>query len=81
MLNLKGENKITYIPLEQIVPCPYQPRKTMNRAAISALSENIKKNGILQPLTATKISGGKYQLIAGHRRLYGQIWQGLQKCL
>ena len=43
MLNLKGENKITYIPLEQIVPCPYQPRKTMNRAAISALSENIKE--------------------------------------
>ena len=36
MLNLKGENKITYIPLEQIVPGPYQPRKTMNRAAISA---------------------------------------------
>ena len=79
MLNLKGENKITYIPLEQIVPCPYQPRKTMNRAAISALSENIKENGILQPLTATKISGGKYQLIAGHRRLLRADMAGFTK--
>ena len=79
MLNLKGENKITYIPLEQIVPCPYQPRKTMNRAAISALSENIKENGILQPLTATKISGGKYQLIAGHRRLLRADMAGFSK--
>ena len=62
MLNLKGENKITYIPLEQIVPCPYQPRKTMNRAAISALSENIKENGIYSPLPPQKYPAANISL-------------------
>ena len=62
-------NTVVQVPLSQIIPCPYQPRKLINRQALDDLAENIKENGILQPLTATRLADGRYQLIAGHRRL------------
>lgn len=61
--------EVIQVSIHDIDPCPYQPRKLMNKQALSDLSENIKENGILQPLTATKLENGRYQLIAGHRRL------------
>ena len=71
-------NTVMQIPLSQIVPCPYQPRKLINRQALEDLAENIKENGILQPLTATRLSDGRYQLIAGHRRLLAATKAGLE---
>ena len=74
---IKNENTVSQIPVSQIVPCPYQPRKLLNKTALEELSENIKENGILQPLTATRLSDGRYQLIAGHRRLLAATKAGL----
>jgi len=71
-------NTVQQIPLSQIIPCPYQPRKLLNRQALEDLAENIKENGILQPLTATRLEDGRYQLIAGHRRLLAAGKAGLE---
>lgn len=71
------QDTILQIPLGDILPCPYQPRKLLNKQALEDLSENIKENGILQPLTATRLDNGKYQLIAGHRRLLAASKAGL----
>lgn len=60
---------VIQIPVSEILPCPYQPRKLLNKQALEDLTLNIKENGILQPLTATILENGQYQLIAGHRRL------------
>ena len=70
--------QILQINVHDIDPCPYQPRKVINKQALADLSENIKENGILQPLTATKINNGRYQLIAGHRRLLAATKAGLE---
>ena len=74
----KNENAVQQISPGLIDPCPYQPRKLLNKQALEDLAENIKENGILQPLTATKLPNGRYQLIAGHRRLLAATKAGLE---
>ena len=74
----KNETAVSQIAIGLIDPCPYQPRKLLNKQALEDLSENIKENGILQPLTATKLPNGRYQLIAGHRRLLAASKAGLE---
>ena len=74
----KNETTVQQISPGLIDPCPYQPRKLLNKQALEDLSENIKENGILQPLTATKLPNGRYQLIAGHRRLLAACKAGLE---
>ncbi|MBE6867079.1 MAG: ParB/RepB/Spo0J family partition protein [Ruminococcaceae bacterium] len=74
----KNETTVQQIAPGLIDPCPYQPRKLLNKQALEDLTENIKENGILQPLTATRLPNGRYQLIAGHRRLLAATKAGLE---
>ena len=48
---------------------PYQPRTFFSDSALNDLAQSIKQHGILQPLIATRKSDGRYELIAGERRL------------
>ena len=61
-------NGLAQVPIEQIQPNPYQPRKTFNDASIEELSRSVREHGIIQPLVVTKIGDNKYRLIAGERR-------------
>ena len=46
------ESKVVMeIPIENIVPNPYQPRKVFSQTALEELSNSIKAYGILQPIT------------------------------
>lgn len=62
------EKRVMEIPIENIVPNPYQPRKLFSQAALEELSKSIKIYGILQPITV-RVKDDKYELIAGERRL------------
>lgn len=64
--NPKG--KVTNIPINQIVRNHYQPRTEFEYSDLSSLTESIRENGILQPLTVRRLEHG-YKLIAGERRL------------
>ena len=57
------------IPLDAIEANPFQPRTSFDEQSLEELASSIKKLGIVQPLTVREISNGKYQLIAGERRL------------
>ena len=59
--------KVMEIPIEKIVPNPYQPRRIFSQAALEELSNSIKSYGILQPITVREIDGN-YELVAGERR-------------
>ena len=59
--------KVMEIPIEKIVPNPYQPRRVFSQAALEELSNSIKSYGILQPITVREIDGN-YELVAGERR-------------
>ena len=52
-----------------IRPNRFQPRHEFDEAALEELRESIAQHGILQPLSVRDIGGGKYELIAGERRL------------
>jgi len=55
------------IPLKDIRPNPFQPRKSFDEELLLELSESIKKDGLLQPIVVTEDIDG-YVLIAGERR-------------
>ena len=57
------------IPVNQIERNPFQPRLEFDPEALEELSDSIKAQGIIQPLTVRKLSDKAYQLIAGERRL------------
>ena len=48
---------------------PYQPRRDFREDELRELSESLKNNGLVQPPTVRKLPSGKYELIAGERRL------------
>ncbi|MPM12010.1 Nucleoid occlusion protein [bioreactor metagenome] len=61
------DKRVMEIPIENIVPNPYQPRKVFSQSALEELSNSIKVYGILQPITV-RVKDDKYELIAGERR-------------
>jgi ParB family chromosome partitioning protein len=66
------------ISTEEIESNPFQPRKSFSDADLNELADSIKLYGIIQPLVAAK-KGGKYELIAGERRLRAARLAGLRK--
>ena len=69
---------VVYLCTEDIDPCPVQPRKNFDEESLSELSESIKSYGILNPLTV-RMRGGKYELVAGERRLRAARLAGLKE--
>ncbi len=66
---LKDTDKVSIneIPVQQIRPNPFQPRKEFEPQALEELKNSIIQNGIIQPITVRKASYG-YEIIAGERR-------------
>ena len=60
-------SQLLEIGTKQIVPNPYQPRKTIDPESIKELAASIEAEGLLQPVVVRKILDD-YQLIAGERR-------------
>ena len=70
---------ICEISIHQIEVNPFQPRTTFEEGSLIELSESIKKQGIIQPITVRKIENGSYQLISGERRFRASQLAGLKK--
>lgn len=66
------------VPLEAIVPNPRQPRQQFDEASLAELAASIKSSGLIQPVLLKPGGGGKYQLIAGERRLRAARMAGLK---
>ena len=58
---------LMHVPLDQIAPNPYQPRRAFDETSIEELARSIREHGIVQPLVVTR-AGDHYNLIAGERR-------------
>ena len=65
------------IAIDSIDGNPFQPRTTFDEQSLEELAASIKKLGIVQPLTVRDAGGGRYQLIAGERRLRAARLTGL----
>ena len=69
---------ILWLPTEDIAPNPVQPRRQFDDKALEELSLSIKNYGILNPLSI-RCRGGKYELVAGERRLRAAKLAGLSE--
>lgn len=65
------------ISVDSIEANPFQPRTNFDEQALEELATSIRKLGIVQPLTVREVSPGRYQLIAGERRLRAARLAGL----
>ena len=64
---VKPAEEIEDLPLAEVRPNPYQPRKNFDEKKLAELAESIKENGVLQPIIVRRSVGG-YEIIAGERR-------------
>ena len=62
-----GKDEVKELPLTEIRPNPYQPRKTFNKESLEELALSIKEHGVIQPIIVKKSIKG-YEIVAGERR-------------
>jgi ParB family chromosome partitioning protein len=70
---------IREIPVAQLEPSPFQPRRAMDPTALAELTDSIKARGVLQPLLIRPhpLEQDRYQIIAGERRWRAATAAGL----
>ena len=72
--SLIGESRIEVktnkLPLSDIVPNKFQPRKIFEEENLQDLTNSIKERGVIQPIVVRKSNSdnSKYEIIAGERR-------------
>ncbi|UFJ40440.1 nucleoid occlusion protein [Brevibacillus humidisoli] len=70
----KAENEeIRQIPVDEIVPNPYQPRTIFDDEKLEELCQTIRTHGLIQPIVV-RIRDNRFELIAGERR-----WRATKK--
>ena len=78
--SLIGETKVdsqrNKMPISDLIPNKYQPRKNFNKTNLDDLTNSIKERGVLQPIIVRRSldQNNKYEIIAGERR-----WLAAQK--
>ena len=67
------------LPIMDLERSPYQPRRDFKDEELRELAESLKNSGLVQPPTVRKNAAGKYELIAGERRLRAAQLLGWKK--
>ena len=65
----KSAGKIHALPIDAIRPSPFQARTSFDEQELAGLAQSIRENGLLQPISVRKTADGRYELVAGERRL------------
>jgi len=71
---LSQEGELRTLPIQQIKPGPYQPRRHWNDEALDELAASIRAQGLIQPVVVRELGKNSYELIAGERR-----WRAAQR--
>jgi len=65
---INTEGKVWQVAIDKLMSGQFQPRKSFEKEALQDLAQSIKENGILSPIIARKIAGGRLEIVAGERR-------------
>ncbi len=76
--NVYKGNEIIYLPVDKILPNPYQTRSIFREGNMKELVDSVKKYGILQPISVRLINNRLYELVFGERRLRATRLAGLE---
>lgn len=77
-VEIVNKNDIQHLKICDIVPNPFQPRKTFHAEALKDLAASIKEFGVIQPLLVRRVNDS-YELVAGERRLRASKLVGLEE--
>ncbi len=64
---LTSRDQLTMMNLAELSPTPHQPRTSFDEASLLELAENIRQNGVLQPILVRPTRTG-HEIVAGERR-------------
>ena len=66
----KVESQKNQLPISDLIPNKYQPRKIFDESNLEDLTNSIKERGIIQPIIARRSNDdkSKFEIIAGERR-------------
>lgn len=67
----------TEVSVDRIVPNPHQPRQDFNPHELEELTASVRENGVVQPILVRPRGEGRYELVAGERRLRAAKLAGL----
>ncbi|MFD2730065.1 ParB/RepB/Spo0J family partition protein [Enterococcus camelliae] len=62
------KDEVIEVPLNELRPNPYQPRKTFEESSLQELANSIGQSGVFQPIIIRKSAVKGYEIIAGERR-------------
>lgn len=65
--NEEVAGEASQLPISAIRPNRYQPRRLMDEAKLTELTESIREHGVVQPILVRAVDDG-YELVAGERR-------------
>lgn len=74
-----SDRMLAYLPIESLLPNPYQPRTSFAEEALLDLSRSIKEMGVIQPIIVRDAGGGRYEIVAGERRWRAAKLAGITK--
>lgn len=64
------------VSVHEIDRNPFQPRREFDQAELNQLASSLREHGMLQPLLVRRAASGRFQLIAGERRLRAALQAG-----
>lgn len=74
--DLEGKGSLDEIDVSLIDPNPRQPRTAFQDDALAELTVSVRELGVLQPLLVRAMPSGRFELIAGERRLRAAVAAG-----
>lgn len=78
-VNVSSAGSINFIKIDNITVNPFQPRTDFDADALAELSESIRLQGLIQPITVRQVGQNQYQLISGERRLRASKLAGIHE--
>lgn len=74
-----SDKKLLMLRPEELISSKNQPRKSFDVYELKLLADSIAASGIIQPLAVRKNQDGKYEIIAGERRLKAAVMAGIRR--
>lgn len=65
--NPKVDEPVNEVPISELRPNPYQPRRVFDEEKLEELAASIREHGVIQPIIVRKAVRG-YEIVAGERR-------------
>ena len=65
---------VARLPVTQLVPGRFQPRRTIDEAWLAELADSVRRLGIIEPVAVRPLGEGRYEILAGEMR-----WRAAQQ--